>query len=400
MKGRVLALLLCTIASFTGIAQSAEKKALSQQTYRVLKAAQEVQGTGEAGKAIRDLNNLVLKLEQKPYEQAIVLQTISHMHIANEDYATAIPPLRRSIKFKALPAEPQRQAEYNLIRLYMATEGFAKAIDQLKLWLAQEEKPQVEAYVMLATAHLQLGQYQEAIEPLRLAIGMSKEPKESWYQSLLGAYSELKRYPQCVGLLQSMLRLFPDNQIYWRQLAGIQLLQKQYPDALATMELAHLRGHIGTEQEFLNLAQLYLYLNAPYKAARLIESEVGSGGLGKTEKNWEHADNAWLLARETKKSVLSLEKARAVSHNPGLGLRLAQLYIETGRWAEAGNTLNTIISDGRLNSTDTGQAWMLLGIVLHENRALDESRVAFEQATKYHKTASNARQWLAFLDQG
>ncbi len=395
----LLIVLLWGVSSVTSTADAAKKKTLSQQTYKVLMAAQESLGAGDAPKAISSLKKLLAELESKPYEQAIVLQGLSHAHISQEDYTSAIPPLKRGIGLGALPNEPQQRARYNLIRLYMATEGFAEAINQLKLWFTRVEKPPAEAYVMLATAHLQLAHYQAAIEPLRKAIRISETPKESWYQSLLGAYNELKQYDHCTALLHTMLQRFPDRPNYWRQLVGIQLTQEKYRDALATMELAHLRGHVDTEQELLNLAQLYLHLNAPYKAAALIEDEIRQGHIDKTEKNWEHAANALLLARETNKAVTALEKAKAVLRNPQLGLRLARLYMESRHWDKAGRTLNSIINAGKLDAADTGQAWILLGIVRHEAKSMQEARAAFIQAGKYRKTASSAKQWLAFLDQ-
>jgi len=396
MRHCILILLLC----FACNAQAAEKKKmLSQQTYKVLIAAQEAQEKGKSAQAISSLKQLLTQLQEKPYEQAIVQQSLAHAYIGQEDYAAAIPHLKRCIELNALPAEPQQQAHYNLIRLYMATEDFAEAIDLLKSWFAQVEKPQAEAYVMLATAHLQLTHYQNAIKPLRTAIEMTAEPKESWYQSLLGAYNELKKYDQCATLLHTMLARFPDRPNYWRQLVGIQLMQENYPAALATMELAYLHGHIETEQELLNLAQLYLHLNAPFKAATIIGNEMKRGHIEKTEKNWEHAANAWLLARESDKAVAALEKAKAMLQNPQLGLRLAQLYMESQRWSDADKTLKSIISDGKLSAANTGQAWMLLGIVRHETHSLDKARTAFQQAKEYRKTANSAKQWLAFLDQ-
>ncbi len=399
MKKLSTGLLIALLLAASAAAPAAEKKTLSQQTYKVLMSAQDALGAGNAGQAISTLEKLLAELESRPYERAIVLQSLSHAHIAQEQYRAAIPPLKQSIALEALPDEPQQRARYNLIRLYMATARFAEAIEQLEIWLRQAEAPEAEAYVMLATAHLQLAHYQAAIEPLRTAIRISEDPKESWYQSLLGAYNELEQYDRCAALLHTMLQRFPDRPNYWRQLVGIQLTQDRYHDALATMELAHLRGHIDTEKELLNLAQLYLHLNAPYKAAALIEHEIAQGHIDPSEKNWEHAANAWLLARETGRAITALERAGTARSNPQLGLQLARLYIEARRWRKAEETLDAILGTGRLDAGDAGQAWMLLGIVRHEANSTEAARTAFIQAGKYRKTASSARQWLAFLDQ-
>ncbi len=399
MNKHLVGLVVLTLSFACGLSHGAEKKTLSQRTYKSLMAAQESLEKGEAAKAIAALKKLLAGLEGKPYEQAIVLQGLSHVHISRENYVAAIPPLTRSVDLGALPDEPRQQARYNLVRLHMATEGYAEAIDLLKVWFAQAERPQAEAYVMLAKAYLRLGRYREAVDPLRTAIKISDEPKESWHQSLLAAHSELKQYDQCETLLHTMLKHFPDRPNYWRQLASVQLTRDKFRDALATMELAYLRGHLEEERELLNLAQLYLYLNAPYKAAALIEKEIKRGRIHETEKNWAHAGNAWLLARETNKAVAALEKAKAILRNPKLGIRLAQLYIESRRWKEAGRALDRIITDGTLDAARVGQAWILLGIARHEVKSLPEARAAFEQAKKYPKTADSAEQWLAFLDQ-
>ncbi|MFC1603266.1 tetratricopeptide repeat protein, partial [Pseudomonadota bacterium] len=200
--------LLCVTGTASSVAYAGKKKQLSQQAYKALMAAQESLEKGEATKAIGTLKGLLIKLEKRPYERAIILQSISHAHISQENYSAAIPPLKQSVDLAVLPDEPQQQARYNLIRLLMATEKFTDAINQLKIWFAQIEQPQAEAYVMLATARLQLAHYQKAIKPLRTAIKISKNPKESWYQSLLGVYSELKQYDHCTTLLHTMLKLF------------------------------------------------------------------------------------------------------------------------------------------------------------------------------------------------
>ncbi len=394
----LLAVLLC-ITGFVPVVHAGKKKVLSQQTYKVLMTARDYLGTGKAAKAIADLEQLLTGLQEKPYEHAVVLQGLSHAHISREDYVSAIPLLRRCIELGVLPDEPQQRARYNLAKLYIATEAFTEAINVLEIWFTREEKPRAEAFVILATAHMQQGHYQKAVEPLREAIRISVEPRENWYQSLLGAHSELKQYGRCATLLHAMLKRFPGNPSYWRQLVGIQLMRNRYRDALAAMELAHLRGHIKTEREFLNFAQLYLHQNAPYKAAALMEDEIRRGRIKKTGRNWEHIANAWLLARERNRSIVALENAKAGLGNSTLGLRLAQLYIGSRRWMEAGRTLESIIKAGELDAEATGQAWMLLGIVRHETQSTREARAAFVQARKYRKTAGGAEQWLTFLEQ-
>lgn len=390
--------LLCFIVTSGAHAKDEQKQQLSQQTYESIMAAQKALDTGNTKKAITDLQRLAEELAEKPYEQAVVLQSLAHAHIARDNYAAAIPPLKHCIDLAALPEEPQQRARYNLATLYMATEKFGKAIDLLGTWFTQAREPKPEAYVMLATAHLQRKQYREAIKPLRTAIDMTTAPKESWYQSLLGAHSELKEYNRCAELLHLMLKLFPERTSYWRQLVGIQLTREKYQDALAVMELALLRGQLETEQEYLNLAQLYMHLNAPFKAAKLIEVQMKKGLLKASSKNWEYAANAWLLAREIEKAINALEQAIKGTGNSDLTLRLAQLYIEHEQWTKAADQLRRLLKDKKLQGNKAGRAWLLLGIAEIKSQESQRAFTAFTQAAKHPKTREPATQWLSYLN--
>jgi tetratricopeptide (TPR) repeat protein len=277
----------------------------------------------------------------------------------------------------------------------MAMERYAAAIEQLDRWFEQAKAPKAEAYVLLGSAHLQLQQYRQAIKPLRQAIALSDKPKEGWYQSLLGAYYEAKQYKAAANLLRRMLRLFPENPGYWRQLAGIELLRQRQAEALAVMELAYLNGQLSSQQDLLNLAQLYAQRDAPYKAGQLLEHELQRGRIKANRKTWEQTANAWQLAREMTRSVNALEQALSYESNPALSLRLARLYLETGRWAAAEKTLRRFLKRAKGKQTD--QAWLLLGIACHEADAPEQAKQAFSEALKFSNTREQAEQWLSFL---
>ena len=376
--------------------QAADKKpSLSPQTYQALKSTQEMLDAGNSAPAIRRLEKLVKETAKHPYEQAISLQSLAHAYIDSGNYAAAIPHLKQSIALQALPEEAQQRSRYNLAQLYMATEQFSPAAKLLEPWLQHAAAPSADAYVMLGSAYLQLKQYKQAVPPLRKAIDLSTQANESWYQSLLGAYNELKDYKQCVKLLHSMLKLFPDQATYWRQLSGMELMRHNTAQALAVMELAYLRGHLSTERDLLNLAQLYALRNAPYKAAQLIEDEIAKGRISATAKIWEQAANAWYQAKEMRHSISALEKAVEKNNNPDLSLRLAQLYLESQRWSDAQQRLRTILSAHDSNTQD--KAWLLLGIASYEDDSMEQAKSAFSEAAKFKKTKKDAEQWLAYL---
>ncbi|MGD8589063.1 MAG: tetratricopeptide repeat protein [Chromatiales bacterium] len=388
----ILAWLLATSVS----ARADERPSISPQTYQILQETQQLLDQGQSVKAVQRLEELVQTTAKHPYEQAVALQSLANAHIERNDYTSAIAPLQRSVELASLPAEAQQQARYNLAQLYMATDRFAPAIEQLKLWFKQAKSAPAEAYMLLGSAHLQLKQYRQAIEPLRQAIRLSNRINEGWYQSLLGAYYESKQYSEAVKLLHKMLRLFPDSSDYWRQLAGIELMRRRDGEALAVMELAYLNGKLTKEQDLLNLAQLYAQRDAPYKAAQLLEKELKKGRIKAGRKTWEQTANAWQLARELEPTVTALEKALSFERNPELSLRLARLYLEVNRPAAAEKTLRQFLKQSKGKHTD--EAWLLLGIACHEGKSLEQARQAFNQALKSANTRDQAQQWLSYLE--
>ncbi len=390
-----LVMLLCINTTL----QAGEAQFLSKKAYQVLTTTQKLLDAGNTNKALSNLKELLAETKAESYEQALVQQTLAHTYIGQEDYHSAIPHLIHSLEFDVFSHEQQQRTRYNLAQLYMATERFTHELDVLKVWFSHAKKPKAEAYVLMGRAYLQLKNYREAIEPLQTAIKINTTPKESWYQSLLAAHSELEQYEQCASLLHTMVRLFPRRASYWRQLAGIQMTREKYEDALSVMELAYHQNHLETQQDLLNLAQLYMFRNAPYKAGTLIENEINRGRLKKTAKNWEQAANAWLQAREMTRAATALEHAVKTSNKVELNLKLAQLYIENEQWKNAASRLQKILKLKKLKDDETGQAWLLLGIAdMNRNKNNKAASTAFSKAATFSKTEKDAIQWLSYID--
>lgn len=391
-------LVLGLLAVFPALAADTAP-ALSRGVYERLQAGQELIEAGKADEAIAQLKELSIDAKIQSYERAVILQALGHAHLNKGHYRAAISHFKEALEPNILPAGVQQRLRYNLAQLYLVTEEVARAAQELNRWFEREAAPKAEAYVLLGSVYLQLERYRDAIRPLRTAIDAGAEPKEGWYQSLLAAYYELKDYGECAQLLETMVRRFPERATYWQQLAGIQLARERYRDAVAVMELAYGRGHLEQERDLLQLAQLYSFLNAPYKAGTLIEKEIRRGRVGAGAKHWELAGNAWVQAKETDRAIAAFEQARAMSQDAKLGLRVAQLYLDAKRWDDASRTLRSMLNDKRLDREGAGRAWMLLGIAHYENQLPEQAHAAFAEASKYRKTQDDARQWLAFLEQ-
>jgi len=166
--------------------------------------------------------------------------------------------------------------------------------------------------------------------------------------------------------------------------------------ALAALELAFRYGVLTSEQSLLQLAQLYLAAGVPYKAARLIEQQLKSGTISNTAQHRELLAYAWSSARERTQAISALERALQDKATPELRLRLAQWYVEVGKWRAVTEVLAPI--NGIANDRTTSQARLLLGMAYFELGETDAAREAFSQARQFPKTSQSAQQWLDFIE--
>ncbi len=397
LKGLWITVLCCLLLTEPGLAAS--KSVLSKKTYRVLHQTQEWQEQGATEKAIKRLHTLLTETEGRPYDHAITAQAVGYAYSAKADYPSAITWLKKSIDLKILPIAVQQDIRFSLAQLYMVTERFSETISTLHTWLQHAESSPPRINSLLGNAHLQREEFKASIPYLRKAIELSPTPKKDWYQNLLVAYSEEKYYGKCTDLLHTMIKKFPDHHGYWQQLAGIEIQRKRYPQALSALELAYLQNYLTDEQNLVSLANLYVLLGAPYKAAQLLDKEINAGAIRTSHKNLELAANAWHQAKEHDRAIRALKRAITLSKSYKLSLRLSQLYLAAERWKEAVSTLNSVLKSNSLTPSQKNRTWLLLGIAQHELKNGAAAKDAFLKVTADSKQLAEARQWLAYLQQ-
>jgi tetratricopeptide (TPR) repeat protein len=187
-----------------------------------------------------------------------------------------------------------------------------------------------------------------------------------------------------------MIGLFPLKEKYWKQLSGMLLEIKEDQEALAVLGLAERRGYLDESKELINLGNLYLYLDIPYKAANIVAEGLQKGAIEASEKHYELLSNAWVGARETSKAIDALAKAVELTDDGELALRLAYLYVEKEDWDKV---LPTLARARDLGVDKPGEAAMLQGIAAAELGRFDEAIEAFRAAAKFDSTREDARAW-------
>jgi tetratricopeptide (TPR) repeat protein len=371
-------------------------KSISPSLYKKLKKTETLISKKSYQQAETKLKALLTDVKQGSYEQAIVLRSLSSVYALKEQYKKAAEALSRCLNLKVLPGSQEQQGIQNLGQLYMATEQYAKAIKTLEPWLAENPKKiDGQINVLIANAYAQLKHYRKALPYIKKAIASAKKPEESWYQLNLALYYELDNYSSAATLLKQLVRRYPDKKTYWSQLSSVYQQLKQYKKAVSIKRLAYKNDFITTEKELLELANLYLYIGSPYKAAKLLQDEIAKKRIKSSSTNWETLANAWTMAKEFDAAVNALEKASKLNDKGSLYQQLGQIHVEQEKWQQAINALNKAISKGGLKQT--GSTYLLLGMSYYELNNIKQAKKSFLNAAKYSKNKKAAQQWLKYI---
>lgn len=376
--------------------QTKKVKSVGKWAYKRLNAAHEALAEEKYGPALEELGEMKGNSKLNEHEQALMWQTYGYVYSAQGKYKQSVDAFEKCLALGGLPEVAQLNTMYNLAQLYVVRENYKKAADTFQKWFAVAQNPPAEAHYMYAIPLLQLGRKKQALEQAELALQKAKSPKEPWLQLALSLYFENKRYKDAARILEILVARFPKKQ-YWLQLSAVYSEMDQHKKALGALEMAYLQGMLNDDRELTNLAQLYLFNEVPYKAARVLEKGMADGKVKASAQTWELLANAWLNAREREKAMRPLEKAAAASSKGQLYLRLAQVQIDREQWGAARSSLSKALAKGGL--PDRGAAQFLLGIAAVSDAQWEEARAAFELSAKYDERKQASLEWLAHIEQ-
>ncbi|MGE0485413.1 MAG: tetratricopeptide repeat protein [Gammaproteobacteria bacterium] len=401
LRGLLLSLLLVVpllVTAAEGEQQTKQTVAMSQPVFEGLKAAQEQIEAKQYGAAQAGLKKLRETSDLSPYETAQIWNLTAYGFYLQENYKNAIGAYLNVLKQDGLPAALEQSTLKTLSQLYFTVEDYAKALAVVDRLLAAVAEPSPDILMLKGQAHFQLEQYQQALVPIRSAIDQyrvqGKKPQENWLLLLRVSYFELGDFKSMIAVLKELITLYPKDQ-YLLTLAGVYSELGDTRKQLALTEALYENGRLADPSQVVNLANLYLVHDNPYKAAKLLDAELG-GRVEESERNLRLLSQAWYQAREDEKAIGPLARAAKMAGDGELYLRLAQSYINLDRWEEAAQAVEQGLAKGGIKRVDTAN--IMLGMALFNQRKLDAARKAFVAASSDKRSATAARQWIAFVE--
>jgi tetratricopeptide (TPR) repeat protein len=331
----------------------------------------------------------------KPYENALVYQFLGHVESGQDRYPEALVYFEKCLVLDALPIQSQLQTRFNVAQLYIVTEQFQEAVDTLKKWFEEASKPTSAAYYMLAIAYYQLDEIEEAIVPAETSVRIAKKPKEAWLQLLIGLYYESKQYEKAVDPLKAVLIMNP-KKTYWKQLSSLYAHIGEENASLAVMQLAYDQGFLDIDRDLRSLAQLYLFSELPYRAARVIDKGFNDGIVEPDVQSYEMLANSWLHAKEYDAALEPLERGAELSPAGVLYQRLGAVHIERERWGKASDALEKALGKGELDNP--GNAHLLCAIAFYHQGKFQISKKQLRLAREFEKSRDSAIAWMQLID--
>ena len=328
------------------------------------------------------------------HESALMWQTYGYAYTNLEKYPEAADAFARCLAEDALPNAATLHTRYNLAQLLVMLERPKEAIAEFDQWFAAARNPSPTAYYMAAMAHMQNDDIEEALRDIDRALEIAQTPKESWLQLKLALHLKGEDYAAAEGPLLRLIELYP-KKTYWLQLASVYSETGRHEKALTTLELVHTQGLLDQSSEYTALAQMYLYNQIPYEAAKVLQEGLDKKILARDPKNLQLLADSWLHARDRERALLPMREAAALAADGNVYVRMAQVLVEQERWGEARGALAAALEKGGLHHP--GHASLLLGIANVNEQRWGEAEQAFATAAADEQTEKAAAYWLQHL---
>ncbi|NIP18665.1 MAG: tetratricopeptide repeat protein, partial [Xanthomonadales bacterium] len=351
---------------------------------------------GEAQEAIREL---LERSNLTPYEIAQIHNLTGYSWYLQENFPEAIRAYQRVLAQPELPEALQQSTLKTVAQLYFTVEEYRRALETVQQLMAVVAEPSADVYMLLGQAHFQLQDYPQALGPIKTAIDMYKEqgrtPRENWLLLLRVCYYEMGDFQSMIGVLKELVTFYPKD-TYILTLAGVYSELGDTKKQLALVEVLYEKGVLTNPTHIVNLANLYLLHEIPYKAATILEAEMAGERVESDVRNLRLLSQAWYTAREDDKAIPPLRRAAELSEDGELYIRLAQSHINLEQWTEAAEACQEGLRIGGLKRED--QAQIMRGMALFNLKQLRAARRAFQAALQDNRSRRTAQQWIAYVD--
>jgi len=374
MRGLVILFAVLLIAA----SQSYRAEPLPPEAVKVLHRAQECLKRGKAKKGLELLGNF--RREHPEIAHHLFLLLEGNLYWEEGKKEEALERWQRATQLS-----PRDEASWqNLAQALYELQRYAEAADAFLRAYELSKRRELRFYA--AVAYLKGKRPREAIPHLEV-LARGREVPEEWLLALLQAYLDVGGLEGAEKVLRRLLSRNPEKVDYWKWLAQIYLKQRRYIEAVASLEIAsRLRGG---KEEKRELAQLYLGLNVPLKAARYYEEIYGSDP---DPSACDRIATFYLAAHKIEEALAFIDLAIKKEPTAERFLRKGEILYKERRYEEAYQALKEATSRG-----GGGYASLLRGYCAWKMGWFQKAREAFLEAASYPGYKKRAQEALRII---
>jgi len=395
---RMLQLVFITLLLVQPVLAEEKKKGVSKATYDTLQKVNQLLDDGKDAQAIVQLEGLLIKVQEKPYELAIVQQQLSFTYLNVDNYRKSMTAAKASLDTRELPDAAQHNLYWLLGQLLYQEEQYAESIEYSQRWVSVQASlaEKAKGQLLIGRAHYNLKQYTPAARFVEKAIHHAKPAPFDWNKVLLAIYMDSQQYRKAEKLLLSMINTQPKEEIWWQYLMSVYFELGKEKKALSALSVADKIFDL-TFQDTERLMQMYDYVGMPYKAANMMQRGLDEKQQKPTHKNLRRLAQYWLNAREYTKAIEVLTRAAKLSKVGKDDLLIAQLYMEQSEWKKSVVAFEEALRKGGL--TQPAKTQYLLGMAAYNAKLDETAKKAFESAGESQKYESRVDYWLKKISQ-
>lgn len=210
-----------------------------------------------------------------PYERSKVGQVQFNVVFAMGRYDEARAYLETAIAAGGMNVHEVEQARYQIAQSFLKEQRWQEGATALEQWFASVPNPTSAAYYLLGVAYWQMGDYERALAPAQRAVDLADAPLEPWVALAMSLRLKRQEYQDAARLLQRLVVLVPNKKTYWLQLSAVYGQLKDYPGALAAMQVAYDAGLLTEESEIRRYNDLRQFTDLQQRGARALEDATG-----------------------------------------------------------------------------------------------------------------------------
>ena len=372
----------------------------SEKDQKNLNAGLDAVSANDTAKAQQYLQPIVDGGSKSKYAQALALQGLATVKYHNNDLKGAMALLQQSLANGVLPNDTYFQLEYEMAQFQVADEQYQAALDTITKWRAEGKKETADSYGLEGDADYRLNKFPEAIAAIKKAQSLTDKPDPSWNKILMASYSQSGQSDQAAQVAQQQLSANPNDSNALDNTVTVLMQANKNDEAIQVMEKARASGALKSENNYVNLAKLYLIRAQASsadttpdatKAAQVLEEGLSKGVVPSNAENYLLLGEAYEMSDSTSKAVDAYTKAQATATDGEPAIRGGQLLLSEQKYSQAKTMIQQGIDKG---VKQKGAAYMLLANSDVGLKNKPAAIAAMKQAAQDPATADKANAWL------